>query len=79
MLVEIPITKAALGKTLNRMREWLDSQRCETRSFRQFMVAGGIALQIGFSSPIDARAFADQFDGTLTPETEMVVKDRDRR
>jgi hypothetical protein len=78
MLVEIPVAKAVLGKTLCRMREWLDSRRYETCSFRQLAMIGGIVLQIGFLSANDAKAFADQFGGTLTPETETVVPDRDR-
>jgi hypothetical protein len=77
MLVEIPVAKAVLGKTLGRMREWLDSRRYETCSLRQLAMIGGIVLQIGFLSANDAKAFADQFGGTLTPETETVVPDRD--
>ena len=78
MLVEIPVAKAALGRTLSRMREWLDSRRCETCSFRELVMIGGIALQIGFLSPTDAKAFANQFGGTLGPETGTVAPDQDR-
>jgi hypothetical protein len=78
MLVEIPVAKSALGNTLSRMREWLDSRRCETRSFRQLVMVGGIALQIGFSSGADAKAFADQFGGTVTSEAETALPNRDR-
>jgi hypothetical protein len=78
MLAEIPVTKAALGKTLGRMREWLDSRHCEPCSFRQLLVVGGIVLQIGFLSANDAKSFADQFGGTATPETETIIPNRDR-
>jgi hypothetical protein len=78
MLVEIPVTKAALGRTLSRMREWLDSRHCETRSFHELAMIGGIALQIGFLSAADARAFSDQFGGTLGPETGAAVPGHDR-
>ena len=78
MLVEIPVTKATLARTLSRMREWLDARRCETCSFRELVIIGGIALQIGFSSAPDAKAFADQFDGKLSSDTEAVSPDRDR-
>lgn len=78
MLVEIPVTKSALGKTLSRMREWLDSRHCETSSFRELAIIGGIALQIGFLSAADAEAFADQFGGKLSPGPEMVALDHGR-
>ena len=77
MLVEIPVTKSTIGKTLNRMREWLDSRGCETRSFRELAIIGGIALQIGFLSATDAKAFADHFGGKLSPEAATVAPDRD--
>jgi hypothetical protein len=78
MLVEIPVTRAALGRTLNRMREWLDARHCETRSFRELAMIGGIVLQIGFPGTADAKAFADRFGGTMTPETETPILERDR-
>jgi hypothetical protein len=76
MLVEIPVAKVVLGKTVGRMREWLDSRHCETCSFRQSAIIDGIVLQIGFLSANDAKAFADQFGGTVTPETETIIPDR---
>ena len=78
MLVKIPVTKSTLGKTLSRMREWLDSRGCETRSFRELAIIGGVALQIGFLSTADAKAFADQFGGTTASETEAAVSGPDQ-
>ena len=50
-----------LGKTMNRLRTWLDSEKVYPVSFRTDADARGYVFTIGFRDTSDANRFRAQF------------------
>jgi hypothetical protein len=68
MTIAIPVsitveqpTGTSVGRTMNEIRIWLDSNKIEPASFQPIVAGGGILFEVGFRNPHDAALFQQEF------------------
>jgi hypothetical protein len=54
-----------LGKTMNQIRLWLDSERIEPTEFKTVVGRAGLEFEIRFKSEWEAERFQQQFPSLL--------------
>ena len=74
-VAEVLVNDDDLIERMNRMRAWLDHQRCEPRSFRLDAADGRQAVRVSFKVEHEAAAFIAEFGVSLlsTPSTDAAI------
>jgi hypothetical protein len=62
---EVRISDDDFGQRLKDMRLWLDRRRFEPSAFTYFYLDPGMMVRVCFDVDYEARAFAEEFGGTL--------------